>query len=128
MRYVISLQIVISFACLLLVLLLWSRGPVLHKESIGSLVGGKHNLGTSSNVVSSFVEGPVSDKDKRVLLTAEKIIDEPASPKVYVVKSGDTLGHIAQRFKVTVAELKAMNKLQSDFINVGRELTVSQGQ
>jgi len=128
MRYAISLQIVISFACLLLVLLLWSRGPVVHKESMGSFVDGKHNLGTSSNVVSSFVEGPVSDNDKRVLLTADKITDEPASPKVYVVKSGDTLGHIAQRFGLSVNHLKAMNNLRSDVITIGKELRISEAQ
>jgi LysM repeat protein len=128
MRYAIFLQIVISFACLLLILLLWSRGPVVHKEDVGSFLDGKNTLGTSSNVVSSFVEGPVSDKDKRVLLTAEKIIDEPASQKVYVVKSGDTLGHIAQRFGLSVARLKVMNNLQSDVITVGKELRVSEAQ
>ena len=101
---------------------------MVHKEDVGRFLDGKNNLGTSSNVVSSFVKGPVSDKDKRVLLTAEKIIDEPASPKVYVVKSGDTLGHIAQRLGLSVTYLKAINNLQSDVITVGRELTVSQGQ
>lgn len=128
MRYAISLQIVISFACLLLVLLLWFRGPVVHKESMGSLVDGGHDLGTPSNVSSSFIEGPDSDKDKRVLTTADKIIDEPTSPKVYAVKSGDTLGHIAQRFGLSVAHLKAMNNLQSDVITVGKELRISEAQ
>ena len=128
MRYAISLQIVISFACLLLVLLLWSRGPVVHKENLADLIVGNYDLGASSNMVSPFVGDPVSEKEKPVLVTADKIIDEPASPKVYVVKSGDTLGHIAQRFELSVARLKAMNELQSDVITIGRELIVSEAQ
>jgi LysM repeat protein len=128
MRYAISLQIVISFACLLLALLLWSRGPVAHKENLAGLIVGDYDLVTSSNVVSPFVGDPVSDKDKPILLTEDKIMAESASPKVYVVKSGDTLGHIAQRFGLSVAKLKAMNELQSDVIAVGRELTVSEAQ
>ena len=127
MRYAISLQIVISFACLMLVLLLWSRGPVVHKENLADLIVGNYVLGTSSNV-TSFVGDPVSEKDKPTLVTADKIIDQPASPKVYVVKSGDTLGHIAQRFELSVARLKAMNELQSDVITIGRELIVSEAQ
>ena len=127
MRYAISLQIVISFACLLLVLLLWSRGPVVHKESLADLIVDNYVLGTSSNA-TPFVGDPVSEKDKPTLVTADKIIDEPASPKVYVVKSGDTLGHIAQRFELSVAKLKAMNNLQSDVITVGKELRISEAQ
>ena len=126
MRYAISLQIVISFACLLLVLLLWSRGPVIHKENLADLIVGNYELGASSNMVSPFVGDPVSEKEKPVLLTADKVMAESASPKVYVVKSGDTLGHIAQRFGLSVANLKAMNELQSDVIAVGRELIVSE--
>ena len=127
MRYAISLQIVISFACLLLVLLLWSRGPVVHKENLADLIVGNYVLGTSSNV-TSFAGDPVSEKDRPVLLTADKVMAESASPKVYVVKSGDTLGHIAQRFELSVARLKAMNELQSDVITIGRELIVSEAQ
>ena len=97
----------------------------MHKESLAGLIVGNYVLGTSSNV-TSFVGDPVSEKDKPNLVTADKIIDEPASPKVYVVKSGDTLGHIAQRFGLSVANLKAMNELQSDVIAVGRELIVSE--
>ena len=126
MRYAISLQIVISFACLLLVLLLWTRGPVVHKESLAGLIVGNYDLGASSNMVSPFVGDPVSEKEKPVLLTADKVMGESASPKVYVIKSGDTLGHIAQRFELSVAKLKAMNELQSDVIAVGRELIVSE--
>jgi len=99
---------------------------VIHKENLADLIVGNYELGASSNIVSPFVGDPVSEKDKPVLLTADKVMAESASPKVYVVKSGDTLGHIAQRFGLSVANLKAMNELQSDVIAVGRELIVSE--
>lgn len=44
--------------------------------------------------------------------------------KIYVVKSGDTLGHIAKRHKVTVTQLKKWNGLKSDFLRVGQKLRI----
>lgn len=42
----------------------------------------------------------------------------------YVVKSGDTLWGIGQQYNVTVAQLKAWNKLQNDTIFPGQSLEV----
>lgn len=42
----------------------------------------------------------------------------------YVVKSGDTLEKIARRHKMSIAELKRLNNLKSDRINVGQKLKV----
>ena len=44
--------------------------------------------------------------------------------KVYTVKSGDTLSHIAVRHGVSVANLKKWNNLRSDLIFVGQKLNV----
>jgi LysM repeat protein len=41
---------------------------------------------------------------------------------VYVVKSGDTLSKIAQANKTTVNEIKALNGLKTDRINIGDKL------
>lgn len=41
---------------------------------------------------------------------------------VYVVKSGDSLGKIAQANKTTVNEIKALNGLKTDRINIGDKL------
>ncbi len=101
---------------------------MVHKENLAGLIDGNYDLGTSPNVIPSFVDDLASVKDKPILLTADKIMADSASPKAYVVKSGDTLGHIAQRFGLSVAKLKALNELQSDVIAVGRELTVSEAQ
>jgi len=44
------------------------------------------------------------------------------SDSMYTVKSGDTLGHIALRHKVDVAEIKAANNMNSDFIRIGQQI------
>lgn len=49
----------------------------------------------------------------------------PAGGTVYTVKSGDTLGHIAQRYSTTVSRLKQWNGLTSDRLRVGQKLVVS---
>lgn len=44
--------------------------------------------------------------------------------QTYTVKSGDTLGKIADKYNVTVGQLKSWNGLKSDSIKVGQKLTV----
>ncbi len=42
----------------------------------------------------------------------------------YLVKKGDTVGRIAQRYGVSIAKLKAANGLKSDLIRTGQTLTI----
>jgi LysM repeat protein len=42
----------------------------------------------------------------------------------YIVRDGDTLGHIAQRHGITTAELRQANKLSGDLIRVGQKLEI----
>jgi hypothetical protein len=44
--------------------------------------------------------------------------------KVYKVKTGDTLGHIAQRHRTSVSAIKRLNHLKSDNIRVGQVLKI----
>lgn len=46
---------------------------------------------------------------------------------VYTVKSGDYLGKIASRHRVSVANIKKWNKLRSDNIRVGQKLIIYRG-
>lgn len=48
-----------------------------------------------------------------------------SSKSVYIVKSGDTLSHIAAQHNVSVADLKKWNKLNSDFIVIGQKLSIN---
>ena len=49
----------------------------------------------------------------------------PANATIYVVKSGDVLGKIAERHGCTVAQIKAWNNLTSNNIQIGQKLKVS---
>ncbi len=51
---------------------------------------------------------------------------EVSGGTVYVVKSGDALSTIAEKYKVTVAQLKKWNNLTGNNIRVGQKLIVSQ--
>ena len=47
---------------------------------------------------------------------------KPEAPTSYTVKRGDSLSEIAQRFGITMAELKTHNNLTSDVIQLGKVL------
>ena len=51
--------------------------------------------------------------------------DSKPTTQTYIVKSGDTLSHIAQNYKMTVSELKRINNLKSDLIFVKQELKLA---
>jgi len=46
------------------------------------------------------------------------------SQRTHVVKSGETLSHIARKYNVTVKQLKDWNKLKSDNIQIGQKLII----
>ena len=55
----------------------------------------------------------------------KKTVDKPA-PKVYTVKSGDTLGKIAKANKTTVAALQKLNGIKNaNLIRVGQKIKLS---
>lgn len=48
------------------------------------------------------------------------------APAIYVVKKGDTLGHIALKYggKVTASSIRKMNNLKSDNLSIGQKLKI----
>lgn len=46
------------------------------------------------------------------------------SSNVYTVSKGDTLYSIAERFNTTVSELKSINNLSSNLLNIGQKLVI----
>lgn len=57
-----------------------------------------------------------------------KIVEQPKAPKYtsYTVKSGDTLGKIAQKYHVKVNDIKKWNNLKSDLIRENQKLKIYQ--
>lgn len=59
-------------------------------------------------------------------------VNETATPvatrlETYRVVRGDTLSHIADRYKMSLAEIKSVNKLKSNNIRIGQRLQVKVG-
>ena len=51
-------------------------------------------------------------------------IDEVTTINEYVVKSGDSLYSIANKYNTTVNELKRINSLTSNLLNIGQKLKI----
>lgn len=52
-------------------------------------------------------------------------LKKSSTPQSHTVKSGDTVGSIAKKYKISVKSLRAMNKLKSDKLKPGQTLVVS---
>ena len=59
-----------------------------------------------------------------VALACWLLLSSTASARVHVVRPGDSLSQIAERYRVRLADLRAWNRLSSDTIVVGRALAV----
>ena len=53
-----------------------------------------------------------------------KAFEEAMAPITYTVRSGDTLGAIARRYQVRLADLMRWNQLKSDRIYIGQKLKI----
>ncbi|SMQ85086.1 LysM domain-containing protein [Bacillus sp. OV166] len=58
-------------------------------------------------------------------ITVASKTTQASQPATYTVVNGDALIKIANRFHVTVGELKLWNKLDTTIIHVGQKLTVA---
>lgn len=57
-------------------------------------------------------------------VSSKKKSTSTGKTSTYTIKSGDTLGGIAQKHKTTVAKIKAANGLKSDLIRAGKTLKI----
>ncbi len=63
----------------------------------------------------------ISPKDEGLSLIS---ISTPQNNEYYIVKSGDNLTSISRKHSMTLAEIRELNNLSSDFLRVGQQLTV----
>jgi len=94
-----------------------------NKLKNNSLVLGK-SLKVKSNVILSKTSTEVIKKAEEAIASAQTS-DKNEIEVEYVVKSGDNLGSIANKFGVTLAELKDWNSLTSNNLGLGKTLIVS---
>ncbi len=69
-------------------------------------------LGAGSTLLGSLDELPESD------------FTPPPEERRYRVRRGDTLGHIARRFRTSVSRIRSMNRIRGSLIRVGQMLRV----
>lgn len=60
-------------------------------------------------------------------VTKKSIKESASGNRVHVVKRGETLGHIAMKYRVSVANLKRWNNLRSNNIRIGQRLRIYGG-
>ena len=71
--------------------------------------------------MASAAKKPVKAKD------VAKAQPQPAQPTWYVVKNGDTINTIAQKFNTSPQDLRKLNKLSSNALQTGNKLLVKKG-
>jgi len=93
-----------------------------------------YSIAKANNTTIKAIEAANPGVDSRRLKIGQKLVlpapdsgttaapVATSSENVYVVKSGDTLSRIATLNKTTVKELKSLNGLTTDRINVGQKL------
>jgi LysM repeat protein len=91
-----------------------------------------YSIANEYGTTMSAIQAANPTIDARKLRLGQKVSVPPApaaarqvqsnDSSVYVVKSGDMLGKIAQKFKTTVKRLREVNNLPSDRIRVGQKL------
>lgn len=92
-------------------------------------------------VESAFLSNPNEERLLRTASHRRKIADAiyeglrryyvrrhpGARPVVYIVRPGDTLSEIAQRYRININKLKKVNNMDSDVVRVGQKLRIPSG-
>ncbi|WP_291994640.1 LysM peptidoglycan-binding domain-containing protein [Candidatus Accumulibacter sp. ACC003] len=101
-------------------------------KQLNKLRSNQVNAGSTLTVASSEAAAPAAKQPPRVKTeiasksepTPSKRQAEPAR-RTHTVRRGETLFGIAQRYDMTVSELKQLNKLRSDQVTSGTKLLVN---
>ncbi|MBI0577971.1 LysM peptidoglycan-binding domain-containing protein [Neobacillus cucumis] len=99
----------------------------LSLQDLKALNGLKSNLirvGQKLKVTGKHVATEPPTQQDKPSVQPDQPQTPPADATDYIVKSGDTLGGIARKAGMTVAELKTLNHLSSDRIYVGQKLKI----
>jgi LysM repeat protein len=103
-------------------------------DSLSKIAKKNHTTVPELMKVNHLTNSSVLSVGKKLLIpgkspsgVASESAEAPLAGGTYVVKPGDTLASIAHRTGSTTAELKQINHLRSDYVQVGRELKLPSG-
>ena len=99
-------------------------GDTLYKiaQSYGTTVQALQQYNNLSNTNLSV--------GQQILIPRKDINQEPPATEediIYIVKNGDSLWSIANRYDTTVSELKNYNNLTSDVLTIGQQIKIPKG-
>ncbi len=98
---------------------------VSRQKSHGGQVTGVHKSTAKSKVSDSKAKSKTTTKSSdKPAAKSSATTKKPATSVRYVVKKGDTLSSIADRFDSTIAKIKAANGLKSNTLSAGTVLKV----
>lgn len=86
----------------------------------------KDIMATNSLKTSHVKVDQVLRIDRGQIVTSKTGKTKNSKVQTYIVKRGDTLHSIAQKFDVAVADLKRWNKIHKSNIQPGNKLTIKQ--
>ncbi len=68
--------------------------------------------------------GSTEDEPLMAISLSDNVVDDLVVPTIYNVRSGDTLGQIAERFDVSIRDIQVWNNFTGTTIYVNQELTL----
>jgi len=102
-----------------------SKIYVVHKVKRGDNLS---KLGQRYHISYKVIKDVNNLKSNTLHLRQKLIIPIPKGSyyaiEIHKVRSGDTLGGIAKRYKVTIADIKRLNKISGNIIRIGDKLTI----
>ncbi len=108
-----------------------ASGRVVHVVRSGETLGGiaiKYRVKVKDIQGWNGLKNTMIRKGQRLVIYAGGSYSDPApatgNKVIHVVKSGETLGGIAERYKVSVSNLRKWNNIKGDMIRLNQKLTV----
>ncbi len=108
---------------------------IVHEVKSGdtlSEIADRYNTSIKALREKNNLNGDFLSIDKKIIIRNSEIDADASSEDqssedsiLYEVRKGDTLSEIADRFNITVSELKRENSIKSNFIKVGQKLLIN---
>ena len=92
------------------------------KAQMKDIANQQASMQRTLNTVSDKIQKGVTTQTVTNADTSKKVIN--TANTTYTVGKGDTLSKIAKKYGVSVKQIKSINQMDSDFIQVGQSLTI----